>query len=101
MKCPLCSHFPPSLVPVVNHSPEFGPYSKACSKMFPVYLCIHKQYIELYHRLYIIRIILYIFGAAMIMRHSNLLALVESNFLMTTAASLWVLPCLVLLLANN
>lgn len=46
MKCPLCSHFPLSLVPVVNHYPEFGPYSKACSKMFPVYLCIHKQYVN-------------------------------------------------------
>ena len=42
---------------------------------------------------------LYGYVVAMTTCHSNLLAQVESDFLMVTAAAFWVIPCLLLMSA--
>ena len=89
MKSPARSHFPLSLAPEVNHEPEFGPYSQACSEMFPVCLGIHKQHAGLRCRfsLHIIGIVLYVFVVAMKTCHSDLPALAESNCLTATVSA--------------
>lgn len=92
---PACSHFSLPLAPVLNHYSEIGPYSEACSEMFPV--SMHPQTIcrtALQVLTSYNQNLLHVFMVLMKMRHSYLPFPVESNFLTSRTSSFWVHPAL-------